>query len=83
LSAIERINRSKLAITSISCKTPLHTEAVLKKGDPLIAEKRKSKCTKVRARDILKTTETDHLNVLKSIHTPPGFICVLMFRLIS
>ena len=83
LSAIERINRTQLALTSMSCNTPLLTEAVLKKGDPVIAEQRKSKCTKVRARDILKTTEKVHLNVLESIHAPPGLICVSKFRFIS
>lgn len=83
LSAIERINRTQLALTSMNCNTPLITEAVLKKGDPLIVEQRKPKCTKVRARDILKTTEKDNLNVLNSIHTPPGLICVLKFRFIS
>jgi hypothetical protein len=83
LSAIERINRTQLAITSMNCNTPLLTEAVIKKGDPLIADQRKSKCTKVRARDILKPTERDNLNVLQSIHTPPGLIFVLMFCFIS
>jgi hypothetical protein len=56
LSAIERINRTQLAMTSMECNTPLVTKAILKKSDPLLTE-RKSKYTRYRARNLLRMTE--------------------------
>ncbi|EFX80259.1 hypothetical protein DAPPUDRAFT_103668 [Daphnia pulex] len=69
LSTIERINRTQLAITSMSCNTSLVTEAVLKKGDAIILNERKTKCIKLRARDVLKNTETANINLLKSLNS--------------
>jgi hypothetical protein len=42
LSTIKRINRTQLAITSMSCNTSLVTEAVLKKGDAIILKERRN-----------------------------------------
>lgn len=69
LSTIERINRTQLAITSMSCNTSLVTKAVLKKGDAIILNERKAKCIKLRARDVLKSTETANINLLKSLNS--------------
>jgi hypothetical protein len=40
LSAIERINRTQLAMTSMECNTPLVTKAIFKKSDPLLTERK-------------------------------------------
>lgn len=72
LSAIERISRTQLAMTPMHCNTPLVTEAVLKKGDSLIVKDRKSKCTKLRAKDVLRQTEINNINLLKTLEYPPG-----------
>lgn len=72
LSAIERISRTQLAVTSMHCNTPLTTEAVLKKSGALIVSERKPKPTKVRAKQILSILEKDNLNILESLHRSPG-----------
>lgn len=48
LSAIDRMNRTQLPLTSMQCNTPLQTEKVLQKNDSLILKERKKKSTKQR-----------------------------------
>jgi hypothetical protein len=84
LSAIERINRTLLAMTSMQCNTPLVSEAILKKSEPLITE-RKSKCTRVRARNVLRTTGKQNENLSKNLTCSPGlmfirFHCVILYK---
>jgi hypothetical protein len=87
LSAIERISRTQLAMTSMQCNTPLISEAILKKSEQLITE-RNTKCTRVRARDVLRMTEKPNENLSKSLTCSPGlmfipFHYVILYKEIS
>jgi hypothetical protein len=74
-------------MTPMQCNTPLVSEAILKKSEPLITE-RKSKCTRVRARNVLRMTEKQNENLSKNITCSPGlmfirFHCVILYKDIS
>jgi hypothetical protein len=76
MNAIARINRTWL---TISCNSPLVTEAVLKKGDALKMNERKPKCTKLRDREILNKKNSVNLNLLGSLHSSTGLQIYLNF----
>lgn len=71
----------------MQCNTPLVSEAILKKSEQLITE-RKSKCTRVRARNVLRMTEKPNENLSKSLSCSSGlmfirFHYVILYKEIS
>ena len=58
------MNRTQLAVTSMACNTPLQTEAVLRKYDPLILKERTPKCSKQRAMKVILTAVNANLLIL-------------------
>jgi hypothetical protein len=72
LSVIEAISRTQLALTSLSCNTPLPTEAALRRNDHLIASERQPKITRPRGKTILMNTSSNHLKILNQLKETPG-----------
>lgn len=72
LSAIDRMNRTQLAFTSMDCNTPLSTEAVLRKKDPLIFNAKNKTCPKQRAIKFLLTSASLTAPILDKFNSHPG-----------
>lgn len=75
LSAIEKISRTQLALTSMSSNTPLLTEAVLRYNSPMIAIRRKPRITKIRVERILLHTHPANLEILHHLTREPRKYC--------
>ncbi|EFX77952.1 hypothetical protein DAPPUDRAFT_105591 [Daphnia pulex] len=56
---------------SLSCNTPLPTESVLRRNDPLIASERQPKITRPRGKTILMNTSSNHLKILNQLKEAP------------
>ena len=59
----------------MQCNTPLVSEAILKKSEQLITE-RKSKCTRVRARNVLGMMKKPNENLSKNLTCSPGLMFI-------
>lgn len=74
LSAVEKINRTALSLTSMSANTPLKTEAVLRKESPTSIMQRNPRITRRRAKICLEKTNPANLKILKQLTVPPSNI---------